>query len=252
VERSIVDVARMSGVTARTLRHYDAIGLLKPSSVGADGYRRYDERALLRLQHVLVLRALGLPLQEIGAVLDEDRDEISALTEHRDRLLAERDRLARMAATVSRTLAELAAQEGSTTMTMERPENLFEGFDPEQYEAEARERWPQEAATSAAYTATLTPADTETMQQEFTAHLVRLADLREQGTPVDGPAVQEEIHWLHGSVSRMWTPDAAAFTALGRMYVDDERFRATYDRVAPGLAEFVRDAMAEYARTRLV
>jgi DNA-binding transcriptional MerR regulator len=251
VERSIVDVARMSGVTARTLRHYDHIGLLRPSSIGADGYRRYDERALLRLQHVLVLRALGLPLQEIGAVLDEDRDEVAALTEHRDRLLAERDRLGRMADTVTRTLAELVAQDGSGTMTVERPENLFEGFDPKQHEAEARERWPEEAAASEAYTATLSPEDVTGMQQEFTAHLVRLADLRAGGSAIAAPAVQEEIDWLHGSVSRMWTPDAAAFTALGEMYVEDERFRATYDRVAPGLAAFVRDAMAEYARTRL-
>jgi DNA-binding transcriptional MerR regulator len=251
VDRSIVDVARMAGVTARTLRHYDHIGLLPPSSIGTDGYRRYDETALLRLQHILVLRALGLPLQEIGAVLAAERDEIATLREHRDRLLAEGRRLGRMAETVERTLEELVAQEGNDTMTVERPENLFEGFDPSEYEAEARERWPEQAASSAAFTADLTPADTERMQQEFTAHLTRIGGLAAAGLPVADAAVQEEIDWLHGSVSRMWTPDAAAFTNLGRMYVDDERFRSNYDRVAPGLAEFVRDAMAEYARTRL-
>lgn len=251
MERSIVDVARMAGVTARTLRHFDAIGLLPPSSVGPDGYRRYDDRALLRLQRVLVLRALGLPLKEIGAVLDAEQDEVATLREHRDRLLAERDRLGRMAETVTRTLEELVAREGRGAMSIERPEDLFEGFDHSEYEAEARERWPEQAASSAAYVATLSPADTARLQQEFTDHLVRLAELRRAERPVDDPAVQEEVHWLHGSVSRMWEPDAAAFAALGRMYVEDERFRATYDRVAPGLAEYVRDAMAEYARTRL-
>lgn len=251
VDRSIVDVARMSGVTARTLRHYDAIGLLPPTSIGSDGYRRYDDIAILRLQHILVLRALGLPLSEIGAVLAEERDEIAILRAHRDRLLAELDRLGRMAETVARTLEELVAQEGSGTMTVERPENLFEGFDPTEYEAEARERWPQEAASSAAFTASLTPADTERLQREFTAHLQRLGDLQGAGRAVDDAHVQEEIGWLHGSVSRMWRPDAATFTNLGRMYVEDERFRRNYDRVSPGLAEYVRDAMAEYARTRL-
>ena len=81
---------------------------------------------------------------------DAERDEVSVLREHRDRLLAERERLGRMAETVARTLTELEAQEGNGTMTVEHPENLFEGFDATRYEAEARERWPEQAAASRA------------------------------------------------------------------------------------------------------
>ncbi|HET6826571.1 MAG TPA: TipAS antibiotic-recognition domain-containing protein [Amnibacterium sp.] len=136
-------------------------------------------------------------------------------------------------------------------MTIERPENLFEGFDTGAYDDEARERWPEEHASSKRFTDTLTPADVERMQRETTAQIVRMAELRAAGTPVDAPEVQEEIDRLHASVSRMWTPNAAAFTQLGRMYVDDERFRATYDRVSPGVAEYFRDAMAVYAEHRL-
>ncbi|HEV7622519.1 MAG TPA: TipAS antibiotic-recognition domain-containing protein [Amnibacterium sp.] len=135
-------------------------------------------------------------------------------------------------------------------MTVERPENLFEGFDPSSYEAEARERWPEEAAAAERFAATLTPADMARMQRETTAQIVRMAELRTAGTPVDAPAVQAEIDALHASISRMWTPNAEAFAALGRMYVEDERFRATYDRVAPGVAEYFRDAMAVYAADR--
>ena len=250
-EIAIGDVARLSGVTARTLRHYEAIGLLLPSSVADTGYRYYGDPELLRLQRILVLKALGLGLAEIAALLDEQRDELEALREHHGRLLAEQARLGRMATTVERTIRELSQHGRNRPMTIERPENLFEGFDPSRYEAEARERWPEEAASSERFTATLSPADVERMQRETTAQIVRMAELREAGVPVDAPPVQEEIDALHASISRMWTPNAEAFAALGRMYVDDDRCRATYDRVAPGVAEYFRDAMAVYAGERL-
>jgi DNA-binding transcriptional MerR regulator len=256
MEWSIVEVARMSGITARALRHYDEIGLLKPAGTGTNGYRRYGQDELLRLQRILVLRALGLGLPEIGRVLDEQRDRLDALREHHERLLAERDRLDRMATTVARTIAELEGRspEGmnrSSTMTIDRPENLFEGFDASQYEDEARERWPEEYASSKAFTDSLSPDDTTRMQQEFTDQMVRMAELRAAGTPVGDERVQAEVDGLYRSVSRMWTPNAEAFAGLGRMYVEDPRFTATYDRVSPGLAEYYRDAMALYARDRL-
>jgi DNA-binding transcriptional MerR regulator len=87
-EIAIGDVARMSGVTARTLRHYESIGLLLPSSVGDNGYRWYGHPELLRLQRILILRALGLPLAEIAELLDEQRDEVEALREHHARAVA--------------------------------------------------------------------------------------------------------------------------------------------------------------------
>jgi DNA-binding transcriptional MerR regulator len=252
---SIVEVARMSGVTARTLRHYDDIGLLKPAAVGNNGYRQYGQHELLRLQRILVLRALGLGLADIAAVLDRERDEVSALREHHERLVAERDRLARMAETVARTIDQLTGlsprDEGGSTMSIERPENLFEGFDASQYEEEARERWPEEYAQSKRFTDTLSPDDTSRMQQEFTDQMVRMAELRAAGAAVDDERVQREVDGLHASVSRMWTPNAEAFAGLGRMYAEDPRFTATYDRVSPGLAEYYRDAMAVYAKERL-
>jgi len=156
-----------------------------------------------------------------------------------------------MADTVARTLDELTRTGRSTPMTIDRPENLFEGFDASRYEDEARERWPQEYEQSKRFTDTLTPEDTTRLQEEFTAQMVRMADLRASGAPVEDERVQHEVDDLYRSVSRMWTPNAEAFAGLGRMYVEDPRFTATYDRVSPGLAEYFRDAMAVYARDRL-
>lgn len=247
---SIADVARMSGVTSRTLRHYDDIGLLEPAYVGANGYRYYEDAQLLRLQQILVLRELGLGLAEIAEAVDSETDTLAALKRQHCRLLGERDRLTRMADTVARTIAEL---EGSTEVTVQinRPENLFEGFDHTQYDDEARECWPEEFEQSRRNTATMTAEGVERMQRELTEAMIRMAEFMAAGTPVGDEAVQAEIHTQYQGICRMWTPSRDAYKCLGQMYVDDERFRANYERIAEGLAEYQRDAMVVYADERL-
>jgi DNA-binding transcriptional MerR regulator len=261
VSWSIADVARMSGVSSRTLRHYDEIGLLPPARHGSNGYRYYEQAELLRLQQILLLRELGLGLADIAEILDRQLDPVQALREHHQRLLHERDRLTVLARTVARTIDQLRVDQlhvdhlqakGDSGMTqVNRPENLFEGFDPSAYEDEARERWPQEWEQSRAFTSTLTAEDTERLQRETTAAMIRMAELKAAGEQVDSPAVQAEIDAAYHAVCRFWTPDATAFKGLGRLYVEDERFKANYDRIAAGLAEFYRDAMARYADTVL-
>ncbi|MEU4247309.1 MerR family transcriptional regulator [Amycolatopsis sp. NPDC026612] len=104
---SISQVAKASGVSARMLRHYDALGLLTPASVAANGYRWYSRPELLRLQRILLLRRLGLGLAEIGAVLGDQVDEAAALRGHLAQLEDERRRLDRVIATVEETIADL-------------------------------------------------------------------------------------------------------------------------------------------------
>ena len=248
---SIVEVARMSGVSSRALRHYDEIGLLPPAHIGANGYRYYEQAELLRLQQILVLRELGVGLADIAEILDNQRDPVQALRDHHQRLLTERDRLASLAETVAWTIDQLQAEGDNAMPQIHRPENLFEGFDPSAYEDEARQRWPQEYEQSRRFADSLTPQDTEQLQREMTAAMIRMAELMTVGELVDSAAVQAEIDTAYHGVCRFWTPDAVAFKGLGRMYVEDERFKATYDRIAVGLAEFYRDAMACYADTRL-
>ncbi|WP_063063512.1 MerR family transcriptional regulator [Nocardia violaceofusca] len=247
---SIAEVAKMSGVTARTLRHYDDIGLLTPAHVGSNGYRYYDEHSLLRLQQILVLRELGLGLAEIAEAVDSEPDTLAALKRQYARLLAERDRLGRMVETVARTIAEL---EGNKEMSVQinRPENLFAGFDHTQYDDEARQRWPEQFEQSRQASADMTAEDVERMQRELTATMIRMAEFMAAGTPVEDAAVQAEIHTQYEGLRRFWTPNRSAYTCLGQMYVDDERFKANYERIAAGLAEYQRDAMAVYAEQRL-
>ncbi|MBL1104470.1 MerR family transcriptional regulator [Streptomyces sp. 5-8] len=249
---SIADVARMSGVTSRTLRHYDEIGLLPPAWIGSNGHRYYEETDLLRLQQILLMRELDLGLREIQAVLDSQVDQLATLREHHRRLLAERDRLETLARTVGRTIAELEEGKDSSDMTkINRPENLFEGFEPGSHEAEARERWPEQWEQSQRAIAGMTAEDMEQWQREVTAQMIRMAEFMAAGTPVADPAVQAEVDAHYQGVCAFWTPCAAAYKGLGQTYVDDPQFRTNFDRIADGLARYQCDAMAVYADARL-
>ncbi|MGW7513980.1 MerR family transcriptional regulator [Streptomyces sp. NPDC054796] len=249
---SIADVARMSGVTSRTLRHYDDIGLLPPARTASSGHRYYEEAELLRLQQILLMRELGLGLREIRTVLERQADEVTVLREHHQRLLAERNRLDTLVRTVGRTIAELEESRDDNDMAkINRPENLFDGFEPYPGEAEVRERWPRAWEESRQAVEAMTVEDQERWQREVTAQLVRFAEFMVAGKPVTDPAVQAELDDHYQGICRYWTPDATAYKGLGQTYVDDPTIRANYDKIADGLAVYQRDAMFVYADTRL-
>jgi DNA-binding transcriptional MerR regulator len=242
---STAEVARMSRVSSRTLRHYHHLGLLRPADTGSGGLRFYERPQLLRLQHILVLRELGLGLDDIAAVLDGQTDEVAALRRHHERLLAESDRLRTLAATVAATIHE---REDGPEMAAE---DLFQGFRDDPYAAEAQERWPEAYAESQRRTEGLTRADERRIQAEGDAVNADLAAAMAAGTPVTDAGVQAIVARHHAWVGHFWTPGREAYTNLGQMYVDDERFTATYDAVAPGLAAYLRDAIAAYAARAL-
>ncbi|MEF3117642.1 MerR family transcriptional regulator [Streptomyces chrestomyceticus] len=245
------EVARMSGVTARALRHYDEIGLLPPAWVGSNGHRYYEEGELLRLQQILVLRALGLGLSEIGEVLAAQVDEVEALRGHHRRLLAERDRLDALAATVARTIAELErSRRDGTPVVINRPENLFKGVEPAQYR-ESLHDFPELAGAIDRHTATLSEAQVEAGQRERTVRMIRLAELMDAGTPAHAEPVQAEIDAQYQALTGLRAVSAEEYRAIGRSCVDNAPWRAAYETIAPGLAAYQRDAIEAYAMTRL-
>ena len=242
----IDEVVRMSGVTSRTLRHYDAVGLLKPARVGSGGRRWYGHDQLLRLQQILLLRDLGLGLDAIAEVLERRSraSEVEVLRRHRDWLVEERRRLARLVRTVEATIETLEKGEEMAA------EELFEGFEHDPYEAEARERWGEEAVDASYERMTgWTPADAEKARTGYATVHEGLAPLLAAGVPVDDERVQALVALHHEVTSLFWTPDAEAYRGLGRTYVDDPRFRATIG--GDDLAAYLRDAMDVYAVTRL-
>ncbi|MGH4031020.1 MerR family transcriptional regulator [Actinomycetota bacterium Odt1-20B] len=248
----IAEVARMSGVTARTLRHYDEIGLLPPASIGANGHRYYEERQLLRLQQVLVLRALGVGLPEIGRILAAQVDEVEALRGHHRRLLAERDRLDVLAGSVARTIAELeqSRKDGTDMISISRPENLFEGIRSAQC-MKALHGFPELVGAVERHGAASSAAEREADERERTAQMIRLAELLATGLPADAAEVQAEIDTQYRTLARIRAASAEEYRAIGRTCVENEHWRAAYEGIAPGLAAYQRDAIDVYAATRL-
>jgi len=239
------ELARVSGVTSRALRHYDAIGLLPPAATGPGGHRLYGDRELLRLQRILVLRELGLPLEQVAGILDGESDDIAALARHAERLRGQRARIETMIGAVENTITRL-----ELGMPLEETE-MFEGFAENPHADEAQQRWPEAYAQSTRRLGRLSKEEQRELFERGERITAALAGLFRGGAAPDGPEVQAEVANHHAWMCAFWTPSRAAYTGLGQMYVDDARFTATYDAHAPGLAAFLRDAMAIWAEQNL-
>lgn len=247
---SIQEVAKLAGTTSRTLRHYGDLGLLRPSRVGANGYRYYDQAALVRLQRILLLRDLGLGLPAIGEVLAGEASEAHALAGHLAWLRQEQDRLARQIASVEKTMH--AVEGGEQIMASD----MFDGFDHTQYEAEVTERWGVDAYERGDRWWRGMSDDERATWKARTDELGRdWAAAADAGLAPDGAEAQalakRHVEWLTGIPG---TPAGGADTkayviGLGEMYVADPRFAANYGGQAG--AEFVRDALRAYAEANL-
>jgi DNA-binding transcriptional MerR regulator len=242
VEWSIHQIARAAGTTSRTLRYYGEVGLLTPSRIGSNGYRFYDEDALVRLQRILLLRELGLGIPEVTRVLGGEQDAVSALGLHLRFLHSERDRLVRQIASVETTLLKLKG--GEQLM----PNEVFDGFDHTRHREEVIERWGQDAYDRADRWWTSLSQEDKRQYQSTQAQISReFAEAMRAGKAADSDDVQEitrrHVQWL----SQAATPSKGYLIGLGEMYVADPRFAANYDTYAAGTAAFVRDAMAVYA-----
>ncbi|MFF4181573.1 MerR family transcriptional regulator [Streptomyces sp. NPDC001691] len=245
-EWSIQEIAKKAGTTSRTLRHYGDLGLLAPSRIGSNGYRYYDQAALVRLQRILLLRELGLSLPVIGEVLEGERDPSAALRTHLRLLEQERERIARQIASVRTTLHK--TERGEELMA----EEVFDGFDHTRYEEEVTRRWGQDAYRRGdRWWRSLTEEQKKGFLKEHediardwgAAHAAALA--------ADGDVAQDiarrHVAWLSATT----TVGRAYVIGIGRMYVDDPRFGVHYDKHGEGTAEFVRDALTVYAERHL-
>ena len=252
---TVKEVAKLSGVSVRALHHYDEIGLLKPACVGENGYRYYGREELLRLQQILFHRELEFPLEAIAAVLSApDFDRVEALRRHRIRLAAEARRYRRLLKTLDQTLAAL---EGETDMN---DKTLYQGFAPErqaQYEAWLFERYGDSVQPHLAFAKTKMGAWTKADHAAFAAEVESIETAMGEALAIGVPAASETLDPLlrrhHAWVAISWKapPTAAAYAGLADLYLDNDDFRARYEAVRPGLAEYLATAMRAYAARAL-
>jgi DNA-binding transcriptional MerR regulator len=245
MEWSIADIARLAGTTSRTLRHYGELGLLEPSRIGSNGYRYYDEDALVRLQRVLLLRELGLGLPAIGEVLAGQSDSSLALSSHLRWLEKEKERLDRQIASVENTIRNL---EGGKQLMADQ---MFDGFDHTQYRDEVEQKWGADAyRNSDAWWRSKSEDERRAFKAQHTAIAADYQAARQANESTDGGAVQaivaRHVDWLGLSAAFTGGPiTAARLRGYGDMYVGDPRFAANYG--GQDGAEFVRDAFVYFA-----
>ena len=241
---TVGQVADLAGVTVRTLHHYDQIGLLSPSGRSTAGYRHYDDTDLERLQQILLYRELGFPLTEIATILDErGADPMTHLRRQHGLVTSRITRMQLMVAALER---EMEARTMGIQLTPGERFEVWGNYNPDDYEEEVKEKWGDGDAykESQRRAAQYSKEDWIAIKAEAENIYRRLIEAQRAGKAPDDEAVMTlaEEHRQH--ISR-WFYECGydIHRGLGEMYVDDPRFRATYEGMAEGLATYLRDAI---------
>lgn len=249
MEYTVQKLSQLAGVSTRTLRYYDEIGILKPARINSSGYRIYGQAEVDRLQQILFYRELGVSLEQIKEIMTSPSfDRVQALREHHEKLLEKKAQLDLLISNVEKTIAQ---SEGRITMT---DQEKFEGFKQKlldeneaKYGKEIREKYGDEAVDKSYQ-------KVKGMTQERYGEVTKLAaevletlyaafKTGDPGSELAQKAADLHRQWL----SYFWESyTKEAHAGVAQMYVDDPRFTAYYDEKQPGAAQFLRDAIFIY------
>jgi MerR family transcriptional regulator, thiopeptide resistance regulator len=241
---TVGQVAEQLGVTVRTLHHYDQIGLLVPSERTSAGYRLYTGDDITRLQNVVVYRRLGFPLEEIALLLDEPSVDVGEhLRRQRAAVLSRLDEMRDLVTAIDQALEK---EMSGNKLTRKEQRELFGDSFSEDYAEEAEQRWGETGAwkQSQGRTSKYTKADWVEVKAEMEANNVAFASAMADGEPAASERAMDaaEQHRLHIH-NRFYDLTPELHRNLGDMYLADPRFTKNYEEVAPGLAQYVRDAI---------
>ncbi len=251
MEYSIKKVSDLTGVSTRTLRYYDEIELLKPCRIASNGYRIYGQNELDLLYQILLYRSLEMNLDDIKKILmHPDFDQFKALKEHKNNLLAKAEEIDKLIKNVDLTIENI---ERGVIMDNDKK---FEAFkknlveeNEKKYGDEIREKYGESTIKeSNKKFMDMSESDFEEMQNIGNEILIKLKEAYKTNDP--SSALAQEVCALHKKwLGFTWgTYSKEAHLGLAQMYVDDERFKAYYDKEQDGLAEFLRDSMAIFCR----
>jgi MerR family transcriptional regulator, thiopeptide resistance regulator len=242
---TVKQLSDLAQVSVRTLHYYDEIGLLIPSQVGANGYRYYDDSAVLRLQQILFYREIGMELMQIKDVLDSPNfDLITALKSHRALLLEKSERLLNLVSTVDSTIQHL---QGEKTMSKRQ---LFEAFSDEkqkEYEREARLTYgPDKVNESVKRWAGYTQAQKEAIGNEGNQVYNDLVDAIEAGKSPTSEDVQAILQRWHDHLRYFYEPTLDILRGLGELYNTHPGFITNFAKIHPQLGEYMREGINQY------
>ncbi|ARG98567.1 MerR family transcriptional regulator [Legionella micdadei] len=249
---TVKKLAKISGVSPRTLRFYDEIGLLKPAYYGENQYRYYEEEQLLMLQQILFFRELGFSLNDIQRIIHSDGfDKIEALTEHKSILLEDLKRIKILTKTIDKTISHIR---GNLIMS---DIEMYEGFDPkkqQEYEnyllqtGKVTQKQIDESWKNVRHWKKNNWEDHQREGEEINQGLVN-AILN--GAKPEAKEVQDLIQRHYQWVKKFWTPTQESYIGLGQMYLEHPDFKSFYTNYHPDLVEFLVEAMKIYAKEKL-
>ena len=237
-------LATLAGISVRTLHYYDEIGLLKPSVVANNGYRYYEDRELIRLQQILFFRELEFSLDDIKRMLNRpDFSVIDALKDQKKLMRLKQKRLDGLIYSIDKTIRTMTSKQ---KITDDELYDAFKDHDVKQYQDEVKERWGNTDAykQSMKKVGKMTKKEMEQLKEDGKKHTAAIADAMDKG--IASPEVQALIKKSHEGINFFYDCSLEMFRNLGKMYVDDPRFAANYEKVRSGLAIFMRDAIAYY------
>ncbi|MHB8627365.1 MAG: MerR family transcriptional regulator [Aggregatilineales bacterium] len=242
---TVKQLSDLAEVSVRTLHYYDEIGLLSPSKVGVNGYRYYDDTALLRLQQILFYREIGLELTHIKAILDSpDFDLLAALRSHRSVLQGKINRLEKLVRTVDSTIMDLV---GEVNMSKKQ---LFEGFSEEkqkEYERSARLQYgPEIVNESVRRWNSYTKADKDKIGEEGNQIYGGLVEALEAGKSAHSAEVQALLERWHNHLRYFYEPTLEILRGLGGLYNSSPDFIATFQKLHPKLPEYLQEGITAY------
>ena len=240
---TVKELSELAGISIRTLHHYDEIGLLKPSARTEAGYRIYTETELLRLQQILFFKELEFSLEEIQKILDDPNfNTVEQLKKHKDLLIEKTKNYQTLLQTIDQTILKLTKNQKMTD------QDLYAGFTPEQaqqYRAEAAEKWGADKIQATENKLKqLTKDQFEAIKKEGEDITHNIANLMDQSP--DSEVVQKEIQKHFDHLNHYYKPNIEIYRGLSNLYVEDERFKAYYEKIKPGLAQFMSQAMKSF------
>lgn len=249
MEYTVKKLGRMAGISTRTLRYYDEIGILKPARINSSGYRIYGEAEVNMLQQILFYRELGVSLKSIKDIVTSPSfDSTKVLREHHEKLLEKRKQLDALIANVEKTIA---ASEGRIIMS---DTEKFEGFKQKmidenelKYGKEVREKYGNEQVDmSNKKIKNMTEEQYKEVQKLNNDIIKTLKEAFKTGNP-GGEAAQKAVDLHRRWLSFFWNSySKEAHAGLANMYAEDKRFTEYYDKEQPGMAAFFRDAILIY------
>lgn len=245
-------LAKLSGVSPRTLRFYDEIDLLKPAFYGDNQYRYYEEEQLLMLQQILFFRELGFPLGDIQQIISSnDFNKIEALNTHKSILQSSLEKTETLIKTIDKTISHIR---GKLIM---RDAEMYDGFDPvkqqehEQYMLKMGTLSQKEIDDSWMKVRHWKKSNWEQFKQEGEQLNQDLAKAMSNSLKPTDIEVQALIQRHYSWVKNVWTPTKKTYMGLAQMYLDHPDYRDFYNRYHPNLVEYLVEAMKVYSEREL-